>query len=216
MLSLVPPTTIRSAPASRLQSRPAPSTVAFPTTDYPTSTKVYEFRRREQLPVDEGIIWQIVSGSVRTITWTADGDVTTLGIWGVGSIIGQPLSRINPYQIDCLTSVQLVICYGSIQQIAPALLHHIQEMEQLLSLCQVRSISDRLWQVLIWLADRFGKNHPQGRTTGIALTQQQLADLIGTTRVTVTRLLSDFRKMGLIEKLPKQEIVLKQTELLGN
>jgi CRP-like cAMP-binding protein len=166
--------------------------------------------------VDEGIIWQIVSGSVRTITWTADGDVTTLGIWGVGSIIGQPLSRINPYQIDCLTSVQLVICYGSIQQIAPALLHHIQEMEQLLSLCQVRSISDRLWQVLIWLADRFGKNHPQGRTTGIALTQQQLADLIGTTRVTVTRLLSDFRKMGLIEKLPKQEIVLKQTELLGN
>jgi CRP-like cAMP-binding protein len=184
--------------------------------DYPTSTKVYEFRRREQLPLDEGTIWQIISGNVRTTTWTADGDVMTLGIWGAGDIIGQPLSRSNPYQVDCLTSVQLVICYASIQQIAPALLHHVQEMEQLLSLCQVRSISHRLWQVLLWLADRFGQNHPQGRTTGIALTQQQLADLIGTTRVTVTRLLNDFRRMGLIEKLPRQEIVIRQTESLEN
>jgi CRP-like cAMP-binding protein len=88
-------------------------------------------------------------------------------------------------------------------------LHHIQEVEQLLSLCQIRSINDRLWRILIWLADRFGEDHPQGRTTGIGLTHQQLADLAGTTRVTVTRLLNDCQKAGLIAKLPKQEIILK-------
>jgi CRP-like cAMP-binding protein len=212
MLSLVSPPSSPQLPTSRVRPLRLSPATTFPASnsDYLTSTKVYNFKRREQLPFDEGTIWQIVSGYVRTITWAENGDVTTLGIWGVGDIIGQPLSRIHPYQIDCLTPVQLAVCYGSVEQIAPMLLHHIQEVEQLLSLCQIRSINDRLQQTLIWLADRFGQDHPQGRTTGIALTHQQLADLVGTTRVTVTRILNEFQKTGLIAKLPKQEIVLKR------
>jgi CRP-like cAMP-binding protein len=212
MLSLVSSSSPPQFPTAKVRPLRLSPKIAVPasSSDYLTSTKVYDFKRREQLPFDDGTVWQIVSGYVRTITWAENGDVTTLGIWGAGDIIGQPLSRINPYQIDCLTSVQLVICYGSVEQIAPMLLNHIQEVEQLLSLCQIRSINDRLWQTLLWLADRFGQDHPEGCTTGISLTHQQLADLVGTTRVTVTRLLNDFQKTGLIAKLPKQEIILKR------
>lgn len=72
----------------------------------------------------------------------------------------------------------------------------------------------RLASMLLILAKDHGEKSQQGVRIKLALSRQDLANLIGTSRETVTRALSDFKKNKLIE-MDKQSItLLKEEELL--
>ena len=51
-----------------------------------------------------------------------------------------------------------------------------------------------------------------GRLIDLRLTHQDLAELLGTTRVTVTRSLIQLEQQGLIQRLSLQRIVLQSTD----
>ncbi|MDJ0732940.1 MAG: Crp/Fnr family transcriptional regulator [Nostocaceae cyanobacterium] len=159
------------------------------------------FTRREVIPPQNDVLWRIKLGAVRTLTWSEDGTFITLGYWGTGDIIGYPLSKIKPYQIVCLTSVELTVLPPNLwHQDINALLAHIQQAEELLSIVHRKPISQRLWQFLLWLSDKFGQNIEQGNLINIHLTHQEIAEVLNTTRVTVTRLLQEFEAQGTIER----------------
>jgi CRP-like cAMP-binding protein len=167
------------------------------------------FNRREQMPVHDELLWQILEGQVRTITWDDEGNLTTLGIWGPTDFLGQPFSIVSPYQIECLTSVKAIRCpMPAPPQTMSILLNNIQHTEKLMSILQVKSMSDRIYKILDWLSERFGRSYPLGKTVGFGLTHQQIADLAGTTRVTVTRLLQVLEADKKICRLPKRHIML--------
>ncbi len=168
----------------------------------------YSFIRREQFPTHENLIWQITEGYVRSITWSESGEVMTLGIWGPTDFFGQALSIVDPYQVECLTNVKALACQPLGAKMVPVLLSNSQQTEKLLSVLQMRCTSDRLLGVLDWLAERFGQVYPRGRTIGPGLTHQQFAELAGTTRVTVTRLLHALESAGKIHRLPRRNIML--------
>lgn len=65
----------------------------------------------------------------------------------------------------------------------------------------------RLASMLLYLAADQGIKTEKGTKINISLTKQDLAHLIGTTRETANRILSDFRKQKLIE-VDKQEIII--------
>ncbi len=67
------------------------------------------FIRREVMPTHHDILWRIDHGAVRTQTRNEDGVAITLGYWGVGDLIGYPLSKIKPYQIECLTDIKVTV-----------------------------------------------------------------------------------------------------------
>ena len=67
------------------------------------------FSRRDQIPPQPDILWRIERGAVRTFTWNDDGTQNALGYWGPGDVVGYPLSRLNLYRIECLTSVEMSI-----------------------------------------------------------------------------------------------------------
>ncbi|MCU0551622.1 MAG: Crp/Fnr family transcriptional regulator [Leptolyngbya sp. Prado105] len=169
-------------------------------------TQPRSFRHREHLPAKG--IWRIESGYVRSITWDETGTVSALGIWGTGDVVGHPLSNIEPYQIECLTPVltrEIVLSSDFI----PLLLSHIQQMEVLLDLVHVKQVSERLMRLLEWLTQRFGKLNEQGCVIDVPLTHQSIADLIGSTRVTVTRLLNQLERTGQIQQLRQHRILLR-------
>jgi CRP-like cAMP-binding protein len=154
-------------------------------------------------------LWQIESGYVRSLTWNDIGTITALGIWGTGDIVGHCLSSIQPYQIECLSPV--VVREVSLD-CTHLLLSHIQQMEQLLSLAHIQQTSARLMSLLEWLAQRFGQLNSQGYLIDIPLTHQSIAELIGTTRVTVTRLLNELERTEKIQRLRQHRILLKETK----
>jgi CRP-like cAMP-binding protein len=151
------------------------------------------FQRRETIPHNPNTIWQIEAGVVRTATWELDGSIVPLGFWGVGDIIGSPLSQINPYQIDCLTDVTVCILPNQSPYPFKAMLSHIHQIEELLRMMHGCSIEQRLLRFLHWFADKFGEKTGEGRVIKIRLTHQEIAEVIGSTRVTVTRMLQKFQ-----------------------
>ena len=157
------------------------------------------FGRRDLVPLRQDCLWRIEAGVVRTLTWNQEGTPSTLGIWGPGDLIGKPLSRVNPYQIECLTHVEVSILPVHLwYQVLDALLLHVQQAEEILSIVQCKRVPLGLLQLLVWLAQKFGREVERGQQIDLSLTHQELAELIGTTRVTVTRLLNQFEHEGII------------------
>jgi CRP-like cAMP-binding protein len=73
----------------------------------------------------------------------------------------------------------------------------LQQSEALLAVVGVHPVKDRLRALVLLLHQELGQVTPNGVRLSVKLTHQQLADMIGTTRVTVTRLLSELKREGL-------------------
>jgi CRP-like cAMP-binding protein len=143
------------------------------------------------------------------------GDVTGLGYWGEGEVVGHALSNLMPSQIECLTSVEvLLIPRDKWSFHLDAILRHGQQMAQLMSFLAHEKISQRLVYFLNWLGDRFGREVSQGLLIELPLTHVTIAEMIGTTRVTVSRYLGEFRSQGAVICNTRQLILRQNLNLL--
>ena len=66
----------------------------------------------------------------------------------------------------------------------------------MLSFVQMRPVETRLRHLLKFLGDETGERTPQGMRVGVRLTHEQLGAMISSSRVTVTRIIKDFRAEG--------------------
>ena len=78
------------------------------------------------------------------------------------------------------------------------MLFHIQQTEELLNIVHRKPVSLRLWQFLIWLSKKFGRDVEQGQLIDLGITHQEIAEAINTTRVSVTRMLQQFEEEGML------------------
>lgn len=176
---------------------------------YPSpNTPVKVFGRRCYLPVQEGQIWIIKNGVVRSLTYREDGTIVTLGIWTDGDAVGSKFSGTNPYLVETLTPVEVVKTYSTEWlPSAEQLLNYVHQIETLMLLRANRRVDIALLSVLKWLAERFGHQLEKGCLIDLKVTHQDLADLTGATRVTITRLLKQFEMDGLIYRKSRQLIL---------
>ncbi|MEG4998426.1 Crp/Fnr family transcriptional regulator [Microcoleus sp. B4-D4] len=183
------------------------------------STKTFDetsrhiFSRRSHLPNRSNALWQIETGIVRTVTWLEDGTIITLGLWGPGDTIGKPISKCDPFQIECLTKVEAVLLSVERWLNRDILLNHIQQAEDFMIMRGYKRVDFMLYKLLTWLAKRFGSEVDRGHQIDMILTHQDIAEIIGTSRVTVTRTLGIFQQQGLIERLPLHRIILQPSEV---
>jgi hypothetical protein len=174
------------------------------------TVKAFQFSRGDSLPEMHQAYWLIQAGYVRTVTWDMNGHMTTLGVWGPGDILSSDFSQIQPYQMECLGKVHVdrVALPGNLHEI---LLHHHRCTEELLNISHCRHIDRRLLKMMDYLGRRFGEAaDADWIKINLSLTHQQLADLLGTTRVTVTRLVGIFQRAGVIRRLPRYQFMLRR------
>ena len=62
--------------------------------------------------------------------------------------------------------------------------------------------------LLGWLAEKYGEVGDRGCVLDLRLTHQAIAEMIGSSRVTVTRLLNVFEDEGKLQKLGQQKLLL--------
>lgn len=166
------------------------------------------FSNREMIPQRNDVLWRIESGVVRTLTWSEDGTYTTLGYWGKGDVVGYPLSKIEPYQIECLTMVETTLLAPHLwHQDVNNLISHIQQIEELLSIVHRKSVNEKIWLFLLWLGEKFGRDVTQGKLIELNVTHQEIAEVLNTTRVTVTRIAKQLEEQGKIVRY-KRRIIL--------
>jgi CRP-like cAMP-binding protein len=172
------------------------------------------FTRRSFLPAQPNRLWKIEAGFVRTFTYLEDGTTVALGLWGRGDIIGKTLSKVEPYQMACLTKVAAtVLPLEEWCQPTETLLAHIQQAEELMIIRSYKKVDTMLIKLLAWLSKKFGHEIQQGRLIDMRLTHEDLAEMIGSTRVTITRILGQFEQEGLIDRLSLNRIVLREEDI---
>ena len=172
--------------------------------------KQHTFHRRESIPSDSSSLWQISKGIVRVSTIDEDGNFISLGFWGSGDVVGSFLSGIIPYQIDCLTGVEAIALQSLTSCPTSALLSHVQQTEEFLQIIQRRMCKKRLIHFLTWLFIRFGRDTPDGKQLNLHLTHQEIAETIGTTRVTITRLMKELQQEEVLRWSKQSRLLLNR------
>ncbi len=170
----------------------------------------YHFKRRDRICADAYTLWHVCSGLVRTITWSEEGEVIPLGLWSSGSIIGVPISQIEPYELQCMSAVELERLPLDYPLTVEMLLKHTVQVNHMLQIMHCRQVQDRLLQFSCWLAENFGQPTSYGRLITVRLTHQEIAETIGTSRVTITRFIKQLEAEGLLRWSGREKFVSNQ------
>ncbi|WP_346293862.1 Crp/Fnr family transcriptional regulator [Sphaerothrix gracilis] len=158
----------------------------------------------QSIPLRPHEVLVVCRGVIQLFTLQPDGSETLLGLAGPSSPIGLPLTTVDPYWATALTDIDVLPLSMTEIESSPVLMaglfrqmtRRLQQSEAWLALSGKRLVGDRLRHLLMMIADEFGQIDESGIRINIRLTHHQLATAIGTTRVTVTRLLKDFKAEG--------------------
>ena len=169
----------------------------------------------------------IVSGRVRLATASADGRSIVVRVAGPGEVLGLSATVVGrPCELTAETlepsHIKIIAREGFRQWLRahPELAFQIaQELaEEYNSTCQqlrTMLLSHTATQRLARTLLQFVRNAGSGKEARVQLTMthQQIAEMIGSSRETVTRLLTSFRQKGLIE-LENSTLVVRDREAL--
>lgn len=158
----------------------------------------------------------VCRGVVQLGTLYDSGDEALLGLACPSMPFGLPLALIRPYQAMALTDVDLMrLRLVEVEQspmLAQGIFRHLarrlQQTEAVLAMVGYRRVEERLRHLLMLLKQEVGQPTANGTRLTVRLTHQQLANTIGTTRVTVTRLLSQLQEEGWLVIDSSRHIVL--------
>ncbi len=178
------------------------------------------FRRGQFIPLYENDIWLVYRGVVQLSTLYPNGDEAILGLISPLMPFGEPLSFMQPYSAMALSDVDLMrLNWEEVLQ-SPAMTQclfgqmkrRLQQSESLLAIASYRRVEDRLVEFLALLKREISspitlKGKSLNRIT-IRLTHQHFANAIGTTRVTITRLLGQLRDRGVLDFDDTRHIIL--------
>jgi len=169
-------------------------------------------------------------GKVRVYRVTPDGKQLTLDIYDKGTILGDMrllgqdrvpeayaetidaavICTITPDELRRLVQRYPVIGVNIITFLS----QRLQEAERELEAMAYQRVGQRLARKLIDLAQRFGVETVRGTLIQARLTQQELAEMIGTTRETLAHTLGDFRRRGLLDT-KRHQVLIRDAERLA-
>lgn len=179
------------------------------------------FAKGEEIPLVSQGVWQVNQGLVQLSTIGENGEEVWLGWAERATFFGQCFSWLQSYHAIALCDVQLswfsqVEINASprlAQMVLPQLVRRLQQIETLLAIAGLRRVEDRLQNLLMLMKREIGHPVAGGTRLEIRITHQNLANAIGTTRVTVTRLLSKLKSEGKIRIDHDRHIILQEDNL---
>ncbi|WP_269622321.1 global nitrogen regulator NtcA [Prochlorococcus marinus] len=161
-------------------------------------------------------VYLIRRGAVRLTRVYESGEEITVALLRENSLFGV-LSLLTGHRSDrfyhavAFTRVEMMSApAGSVRNAIEAdsgvgllllqgLSSRILQTETMIETLTHRDMSSRLVSFLLVLCRDFGVPSEQGITIDLRLSHQSIAEAIGSTRVTITRLLGDLRNLGLLQ-----------------
>lgn len=169
----------------------------------------------------------LLAGWVKVITVTSEGREHLAALRGQGDIVGE-IAQVTGYRTATVRAAgtvralvvgaeQFEVFLDSHAGAARAYRRIMTEYERTAHETQrsqaMSSGPRRLAGLLLDLTDQHGEQAGGGVTTGLSLSQEELASLIGSSRSTVTRALSNWRSRNMVSTHQRQITVLDQAAL---
>ena len=172
----------------------------------------------------------IKAGRVRVYRMSPDGKQLTLDIFEKGTILGDMsllgqdriseayaeaiddgvICTITPDELRRLIERYPVIGVNVIRHLS----RRLQAAEREVEAMAYQRVDQRLARRLLDLGQRFGVLGAAGTRIETRLTQQELAEMVGTTRETLAHTLADFRRRGLLDTAHHQ-VIIRDAERLA-
>lgn len=178
--------------------------------------RLHLYEKGDIISLNSGGIWEVYQGFVQLSSITITGEEVLLGWVKPGVFFGSYLTNLEVCEAKALSEVYLKWYpwneIDSVPNLTHKVLHQIiprmRQTEALLAISGMRRVEDRLLELLALLKQDIGENVPSGVRLNVRLTHQNLANAINTTRVTVTRLLGDFQRQGIIKLDKNRHIII--------
>ena len=174
-------------------------------------------------------IFLLCSGRAKLTTSSTEGKTLIVKIAEPGEVLGASATILGkPYEVSAETiepsQLNFVKRDDFIKYLdthAEACLHTAQQLSEKYHAAQreIRSLglsqttSEKLARLLLNWCNRGGEETARGIRLKVLLTHEEIAQMIGTTRETVTRLLSDFKKKKIIDVKGSSLFVLNRPQL---
>ena len=174
-------------------------------------------------------VFILCSGRAKLTTSSSEGRTLIVKIAEAGEVLGASATILGrPYEVtaETLEPSQLNFIKRDdflrfLNAHAEACMHTAQQLSEkyqsaqreIRSLGLAQSTSEKLGKLLLQWCALHGESTPKGVRLKVLLTHEEVAQMIGTTRETVTRLLSDFKRKNIIEVKGSTILILKKAEL---
>lgn len=158
--------------------------------------------------------WRIDAGYVRMVSLTESGEHLALGVWGPGDLIIPTALGVAYQELISLSALRIEQHDPNAEEEQAFVLDQLRQIAALMVLSRIRPAEDRLLQLLKWLGERFGKVNSLGVSLSLSdmnLTHRNLAELSGSTRVTITKALTRFRQDGLLISTAHNDLLIPHT-----
>jgi len=188
---------------------------------------VKRFKKNEVILHEEDtskFMYIILSGKVKVVQITEDGREILLAIHQAGEFFGEMSlidGKTSPATIvaadDCVINIisrdEFYSTIDAHKQVLNNLLFilcsRLRESWEKIQLLNLKNASDRLKILFYMLSNKYGEKTSKGITLNIKLTHQEMADMSGMARETVTRVLDKWSKEGEINILENKRIQLR-------
>jgi CRP/FNR family transcriptional regulator len=165
----------------------------------------------------------IVRGKVKIVRITDDGKEMILALHSAGDFFGEialvdgatapaTVTALEQSMVAIISRNDFYIILRMQPKIVDNLLNilctRLRESWEKIQMLTFYNAADRVKLLLLMLADHMGEKTPRGTVLPIKLIHQDIADMTGLTRETVTRVLDRYTKNGEIEILSNKRILL--------
>lgn len=159
-------------------------------------------------------VFFLMSGKVKVTQMTSSGKEVILWFCFGGDIFGLAESmqfgtrEVNAQvcaetEILCITQNRFNIFLFEHPQVMFLLLQvmtsRLRCLSETLANVAGEQVNKRFSRLLFWLCTRYGRSVGAGMVMDVQLTHQEIADMIGSTRQTVTSLMNEFKREGMME-----------------
>src|SRR5437773_11768979 len=174
-------------------------------------------------------IFTLCSGRAKLTTSSTEGKTLIVKIAEPGEVLGASATILGkPYEVSGetiepaqlnfikrddflkLLGTNVEVCMHTAQQLSEKY-HSAQREIRSLGLSQ--TTSEKLAKLFLDWCARDGEQTPKGIRLKVLLTHEEIAQMIGTTRETVTRLLSDLKRRKIIDVKGSTVMVMQKDQL---
>ena len=175
-------------------------------------------------------IFVLCSGRAKLTTSSTEGKVLIVKIAEPGEVLGASATILGkPYEVSAETIEPSQLNFIKRDDFlrflgthAEATMHTAQQLSEkyhcaqreIRSLGLAQTTGEKLAKLLLDWCDKNGERTTKGTRLKVLLTHEEIAQMIGTTRETVTRLLSDFKRRKVLEVKGSTVVVLSRELLM--
>lgn len=174
-------------------------------------------------------VFILCSGRAKLTTSSSEGRTLIVKIAEAGEVLGASATILGrPYEVSAETlepsqlnfikrddflrflSSHTEACMHTAQQLSEK---YQSAQREIRSLGLAQSTAEKLGKLLLDWCALHGETTPKGIRLKVLLTHEEIAQMIGTTRETVTRLLSEFKRKKIVEVKGSTIVILRKEEL---